>query len=254
MVNVRIHEPLNPFIDHLPPPPYPFASIDLARAREGKALFKTNCATCHTRQNQTIYPLSMLGVDGNRTLVNTEVSRYGMAALVMEACRIYGLNNEGKPGADWCVPAGDWQARLDEYFRDTPRRVAEGKNGYKADVLHGIWAQAPYLHNGSVPTLGQLMCVATRPAKFLRGNLYYDENLVGFEWAEQPKGRYSPGDTILVKEYDTTVPGKANTGHTFGNALCPDTSGLDPTRDRKEIEARLLKSPIGALLAYLKTL
>ena len=41
MVNVRIHEPLNPFIDNLPPPPYPFASVDLARAREGKALFKT---------------------------------------------------------------------------------------------------------------------------------------------------------------------------------------------------------------------
>ncbi len=37
MVNVRIHEPLNPFIDNLPPPPYPFASVDLARAREGKA-------------------------------------------------------------------------------------------------------------------------------------------------------------------------------------------------------------------------
>ena len=95
--------------------------------------------------------------------MNTSVSRYGLAALVMEACRIYGLNNQGQPGADWCVPQGDWQARLDEYFRDTPRRVAEGTNGYKADMLHGIWAQAPYLHNGSVPTLGQLVCPATRP-------------------------------------------------------------------------------------------
>src|SRR6185295_9046108 len=56
MVNVRIHEPLNPFIDNLPPPPYPFASVDLVRAREGKALFKTKCATCHTSRNQTIYP------------------------------------------------------------------------------------------------------------------------------------------------------------------------------------------------------
>lgn len=254
MVNVRIHEPLNPFIDNLPPPPYPFASIDLARAREGKALFKTNCATCHTPRNQTIYPASTLGVDPNRTMVNTSVSRYGLAALVMEACRIYGLNNEGQPGADWCVPQGDRQARLDEYFRDTPRRVAEGTNGYKADMLHGIWAQAPYLHNGSVPTLGQLMCAATRPRRFLRGNLYFDEALVGFEWADRPKARYAPNETILIKEYDTTVPGKANTGHTYGAELCPDTSGLDPIADRKEIEARLVRSPIGALLAYLKTL
>jgi hypothetical protein len=57
-----------------------------------------------------------------------------------------------------------------------------------------------------------------------------------------------------VKEYDTRVPSKAYTGHTFGSDLCPDTSGLDPTRDRKEIETRLLASRVGALLAYLKTL
>jgi hypothetical protein len=254
MVNVRVHEPLNPFIDNLPPPPYPFPSVDLARAREGKALFKTQCATCHKPRNQTIYPVSKLGVDPNRTMVNTSVSRFGLAALVMEACTIFGLNNQGKPGADWCVPKGNWQARLDEYFRDTPRRVAEGKNGYKADMLYGIWAQAPYLHNGSVPTLGQMVCPDTRPRRFLRGNLYYDEALVGFEWAARPAGRYGPNDTMLIKEYDTTVPGKANTGHTYGADLCPDTTGLDPMADRKEIEKRVLSSRAGALLAYLKTL
>jgi mono/diheme cytochrome c family protein len=254
MVNVRIHEPLNPFIDNLPPPPYPFGSVDLPRAREGKALFKSRCASCHTPDNQTIYPASALGVDRNRTMVNTSVSRYGLAALVTEACHIYGLNNEGKPGADWCVPQGDWQARLDEYFRDTPRRVAEGTNGYKADMLHGIWAQAPYLHNGSVPTLGHLVCASTRPQRFLRGNLHYDEAMVGFEWADRPNSRYGPHDTMLIKQYDTTIPSKANTGHTFGADLCPDTTGLDPIRDRREIETRLQRSAVGALLAYLKTL
>ena len=143
---------------------------------------------------------------------------------------------------------------LDEYFRDTPRRVAEGNNGYKADMLRGIWAQAPYLHNGSVPTLGQLICPSTRPARFLRGNLHFDETLVGFEWAERPRVRYSPHDSILIKEIDTAVPGRSNAGHTFGSNLCPDTSGLDPIADRKEIAARITASPVGALLAYLKTL
>ena len=151
MVNVRIHEPLNPLIDNLPPPPYPFASVDLARAREGKALFVRSVRPATRRENETIYPVAKLGVDANRTLVNTSVSRYGLAALVIEACQIYGLNNKGKPGADWCVPTGDWEARLDEYFRDTPRRVADGTNGYKADMLYGIWGQAPYLHNGRCP-------------------------------------------------------------------------------------------------------
>jgi RoxA-like, cytochrome c-like len=254
MVNVRIHEPLNPFIDNLPPPPYPFGGVDLARAREGKALFNTACASCHTPQNKTIYPVSTLGVDPNRTLVNTSVSRYGLAALVMEACSIYGLNQAGQPGADWCMPKGTWDARLDEYFRDTPRRVAEGTNGYKADMLRGIWAQAPYLHNGSVPTLGQLVCSSTRPKKFLRGNLHYDPGMVGFEWSERPSARYGPDDTIQVKEYDTAVPGKANTGHTYGGDLCPDTAGLDPVTDRREIEKRITGSKAGALLAYLKTL
>jgi hypothetical protein len=254
LVNVRIHEPLNPFIDHLPPPPYPFASVDLARAREGKSIFRTTCAGCHAPRNERIYPASKLGVDANRTRLNTSVSRYGLAALVMEACRIYGMNHEGQPGADWCVPKGDWEARLDEYFRDTPRRVADGTAGYKADMLHGIWAQAPYLHNGSVPTLGQLLCPSTRPAKFLRGNLHFDEALVGFEWANRPATRYAPHESMLIKEYDTAVPGKANTGHTFGSDLCPDTTGLDPVRDRKEIESRIVGSRVGALLAYLKTL
>lgn len=254
MVNVRIHEPLNPFIDNLPPPPYPFGSVDLARAREGKALFKEKCARCHMPRNQKIYPASTLGVDPNRTMVNTSVSRYGLAALVMEACTIYGMNQQGQPGADWCMPNGDWQAKLDEYFRDTPRRVAEGTNGYKADMPRGIWAQAPYLHNGSVPTLGHLVCSATRPKRFLRGNVHYDEALVGFEWQDRPRVRYGPDDTIHIKEYDTAVRGKANTGHTFGSDLCPDTTGLDPVVDRKEIETRLMGSRVGALLEYLKTL
>jgi hypothetical protein len=59
---------------------------------------------------------------------------------------------------------------------------------------------------------------------------------------------------MLVKEYDTSVSGKTNTGHTFGANLCPDTGGLDPVRDRQEIESRILQSRAGALLEYLKTL
>jgi hypothetical protein len=254
MVNVRIHEPLNPFIDNLPPPPYPFASVDLARAKEGKAIFNTECASCHKARNETIYPASRLGVDPNRSKVITSVSRYGLAALVTEACTIYGLNNQGKPGADWCVPKGDWQARLNEYFRDTPRRVTDGTNGYKADMLRGIWAQAPYLHNGSVPTLGQLMCPSARPSHFLRGDINYDEALVGFEWADKPTVRYGPNDMMLVKEYDTTVASKANRGHTFGSELCPDLSGLDPIANRREVARRIIGSKVGSLLEYLKTL
>lgn len=54
--------------------------------------------------------------------------------------------------------------------------------------------------------------------------------------------------------YDTSVARKANTGHVYGADLCPDTTGLDPVADRKEIETRLMGARVGALLAYLKTL
>ena len=105
-----------------------------------------------------------------------------------------------------------------------------------------------------MPTIGQLVCSATRPKRFLRGNLNYDEKLVGFEWATRPAARYSPSETLMVKEYDTTVPSKSNGGHTFGSELCPDTGGLDPVKNRGEIETRILQSRVGALLEYLKTL
>src|SRR5690606_21790118 len=91
-LNVRIHDSLNQLIDNLPPPPYPFRSVELTRAREGKALFRDNCASWHKPRYENIYPVSQLGVDPNRTRVNTSVSRYGLAALVTEACEIYGLN------------------------------------------------------------------------------------------------------------------------------------------------------------------
>ena len=50
------------------------------------------------------------------------------------------------------------------------------------------------------------------------------------------------------------VPGNANTGHSFGANLCPDTNGLDPAADRQAIAERLLESEVGTLLEYLKTL
>lgn len=263
-VNVRIHEPLNPFINNLPPPPYPFA-VDREKAQRGMAIFNgehlqpnETCTGCHRPNNAKIYPARALGVDENRAMVNTDVSRYALAGLVMEACKIFIRNN---PDNDWCLPRDengkvvtDWETANDDYFKDTPGRVRAGKHGYKADMLHGIWAQAPYLHNGSVPTLAQLLCPDTRPETFYRGILYYDEDLVGFEWNVVPRQRYSANDVFLVKSYDTNVFSRSNTGHTFGSSLCPDTAGLDPTGDRLEIEARITQSKIGDLLEYLKTL
>ena len=263
-VNVKIHEPLNPFINNLPPPPYVF-DIDKEKAQRGMAIFNGEglqdgeaCSACHTPNNSTIYSTDSLGVDGKRAIVTSDVSRYGLAGIVMETCTIFMRNN---PGNDWCLPRDeqgqvitDWEKSNDDYFKDSPSRIRNNTQGYKADMLHGIWARSPYLHNGSVPTLMHMICPKTRPATFNRGVVYYDQDMVGFLWHLKPKQRYSKYDVQLVKTHDTSVFSKSNTGHEYGASLCPDTSGLDPITDRNKIIEKISDSKVADLLEYLKTL
>ena len=81
---------------------------------------------------------------------------------------------------------------------------------YKARPLDGIWATAPYLHNGSVPTLWDLlMPVAQRPRTFHVGSRELDPVKVGFD------SNPSPGSFL----FDTSVKGNSNAGHTMGTNL-----------------------------------
>lgn len=83
-----------------------------------------------------------------------------------------------------------------------PACFPEGKLPcYKARSLNGIWATAPYLHNGSVRTLRDLLLPASmREKKFKVGSREFDAVNIGFKDA---------GDF----EYDTTKPGNSNSGH-----------------------------------------
>jgi len=207
-VNVRIHEAMNPFINDLPPSPYPF-SVDLDLAAKGKPLFEQQCASaCHYAQNKKVYNV---GTDMNRAMQITPTARLGLLELIRETCELY----VERGGSDWCRPKRGSRAADDEAYFVTPRGEA---SGYKPDVLHGIWAQAPYLHNGSVPTLWHLMRPAERPVKFIRGNIKYDEEKIGFVWDKAPAfDEYGPGDAVHFAEHDTTVHGNSNAGHTYGS-------------------------------------
>ncbi len=80
--------------------------------------------------------------------------------------------------------------------------------GYKARPLNGVWATAPYLHNGSVPTLADLLKPADqRPKTFHVGSTEFDAVNVGY--VSDPK----------YPLYDTTVPGNKNIGHQYGAEL-----------------------------------
>jgi hypothetical protein len=76
---------------------------------------------------------------------------------------------------------------------------------YKARPLNGVWATAPYLHNGSVPNLWELLNAKRNPS-FQLGSRTFDPVNVGYETS----GSFT---------FDTTVPGNTNTGHQWGTSL-----------------------------------
>jgi hypothetical protein len=109
---------------------------------------------------------------------------------------------------------------LNQYglFPDSPYRFTRFRktHGYANQPLDGIWLRGPYLHNGSVPTLRDLLNPApARPAAFYRGNDVFDQAGVGFvsNVAEANGRRFT--------RYDTSVPGNGNAGHDYGTTL-PD--------------------------------
>src|SRR5262249_48947731 len=100
----------------------------------------------------------------------------------------------------------------------------EATVGYQAPPLDGIWATAPYFHNGSVPTVAGGLNSKTRPKIFTRSfrtdKDAYDA--VNLGWKVQVLER-GPDEKLPALErrkvYDTTQPGRGNGGHTFGDDL-----------------------------------
>ena len=102
--------------------------------------------------------------------------------------------------------------------------VDEQMIGYQAPPLDGLWATAPYLHNGSVPTLAALLKSSDRPARFSRPPstdfAHYDQGHVGWKYevvTEPPSPGLSPYEARFI--YDTARFGLGNGGHTFGDKL-----------------------------------
>jgi hypothetical protein len=118
----------------------------------------------------------------------------------------------------------------------TERENIRNSGGYVNVPIDSAFARAPYLHNGSVPTLSQLINLEPRPAKFLRGFNAYDVEKAGLI---APASRDDDPKSQVFWLFDVTAPGNSNAGHNYPWALD------DPSRDRE----KLLQ-----LLEYLKTL
>ncbi|MBP5998444.1 MAG: c-type cytochrome [Azonexus sp.] len=174
---------LKDYMSELPPPKYPFP-IDQARAAAGQPLFAANCAACHASE-RTGTPLLLAEVGTDRGRLDSW--NKGAAIKANQVVREMGLERRGL--------------------------VEEDLKGYIAPFLDGIWLKAPYLHNGSVPTLRDLLePAAQRPKVFWRGYDVYDQTKVGFvsDTAEAQR---------VGTKLDTASKGGGNQGHEFGTAL-----------------------------------
>ncbi|MBA4064152.1 MAG: hypothetical protein C0501_10650 [Isosphaera sp.] len=186
----------------LEPPKYPFP-VDRAKAARGKELFADNCAKCHgTYGEEWTYPNRVIPLDE----IGTDPKRHAGIEVAYGAA--YSESWFGKERAGWFVDgkALRWTA------------------GYQAPPLDGVWATAPYLHNGSVPTLDGVLNSKARPKLFTRsyrtGEADYDKERVGWKVTEL---REPPSEKVPAVErrkvYDTSKPGRGNGGHTYGDHL-----------------------------------
>ena len=174
------------WIVDLKPPAYPAERIDAAKAAQGAAAYQRECAGCHEVGGATIgqvTPLAEVGTDRERLDSFTAALATGMNTI-----------GEGKP----------WRF---SHFRKT--------DGYANMPLDGIWLRAPYLHNGSVPTLRALLFPETRPAEFYRAYDVYDWTNVGFVSSGPDAAR----EGVL---FSTRERGNGNGGHFYGASLDAD--------------------------------
>jgi mono/diheme cytochrome c family protein len=167
----------------LKPPHYPYP-IDQTLAERGAPIYKEYCASCHGASGEDfkgakvghVTPIEAIGTDRAR------LDSYTHDLAVNQATLYAGYPHRF------------------QHFRKT--------FGYANMPLDGLWLRAPYLHNGSVPTLRELLePAAKRPKSFYRGNDVYDPKKVGFVTDVAEAG------SRKLFRYDTTVPGNSNAGH-----------------------------------------
>jgi mono/diheme cytochrome c family protein len=144
-----------------------------------------------------------------------------------------------------------------DYHPDTTQNPLASVVSYKGRSLDGIWATAPYLHNGSVPTLYDLLLPAApvagdapgmeyRPTKFMTGSREFDPVKVGFKT-----------DGYNGFQFLTNIPGNSNAGHEFGTRDTPVlNSDGTPAMDilgKPIIQPALTKAQRMDLVEYLKS-
>ena len=238
----------------LRPPAWPeglLGPIDRAAAARGEAHYRSLCAGCHEGRWESAADLP--GEPPRRELRLTMVPLERIGTDPKAATNFIRRRAYPEPGATVGISAAEGLRRVttgvtqawyaQNGIPEAQRREMDGYRAnewrapaaYRARPLNGIWATAPYLHNGSVPTLYQLLLPAgQRDAVFFVGSRQFNPREVGFE-----TGPFEGGF-----RFDTAIPGNSNRGHEF----------RDGPRANGTIGPALTEDQRRDLLEFLKTL
>jgi hypothetical protein len=232
------------------PPKWPtelFGPVDTARADRGRALYAKHCVECHAIVDTDKLPPFPPPFAANEltkisllTEVKTDPGRVNNYQIKM------GRNPDGSGGTpfsaglrtvakaftDSAYKADDVSLSDQEKWDRAEKDVVWPDNlGYIGRPLNGIWAAAPYLHNGSVPTMYDLLLPgAQRPSSFYAGYREYDPEKMGYvsEKAKIPAEVLGKPPIFLLetetKTGDKVEPatGNGRGGHEYGTKLTDD--------------------------------
>ncbi len=179
-VDIESIERVTAWLWNLTPPTMPFVRIDEAASSRGARIFNAYCFDCHGEGGSRLGKVEALADIGT--------SRWRLDSYTEELAelqRAYGQEYDA-----WTL----------ESFRKT--------DGYANAPLDGLWARAPYLHNGSVPTVWDLLQPENkRPVTFYRGHGVLDIEKLGIRADIERAGGFR---SYL---FDTSEDGNANHGH-----------------------------------------
>lgn len=236
---------------HAPAWPKVLPKIDVAMAGRGDLLFEKYCAECHNRVERTninrkvvawmenldsiqtdpTAAKNVINLRGKTGILKGRPSGFVDGPVFRDEAPVFNILSNVVVGM---LSARLGDSILDEfisiqegrglgapkkkgnYWRDDPLNCKPHQSflAYKGRSLTGAWATAPYLHNGSVPSLYQLLLPPDKRIKtFYVGTREFDPKEVGLEYKTETPGSFT---------FDTTIPGNLNTGHVYGTQLNDD--------------------------------
>jgi hypothetical protein len=222
--------------------PADFPKIDMAAAAKGSILYQTHCMQCHALIDRTDPNRKIIAVMNDSGTDSVAYSNF--FNRTGNSGKLNGVNVNFVPFTAKIPPVADADTMLSNAvigviigaakgpppddltktrFRgtrpiDAALAVPNETPKYKGRPLDGIWATAPYLHNGSVPNLDALLQpAAKRPTSFSIGVRTFDPVKVGFLTDAPGFPRFSVNDAA-----GNPIMGNSNAGHEFGAALSDD--------------------------------